>query len=90
MFIFLGDFGCRKSIPTPPPISKPKTKIMEPHVVRMMIEQEQLIEKINKLESVFNSSLWENFDAQNKSLLSIQHKAMLTYLECLEQRIKIS
>lgn len=90
MFIFLGDFGCRKSIPTQPPISQPKTKIMEPHVVRMMIEQEQLIEKITKIESVINSALWEKFDAQSKALLSIQFKAMLTYLECLEQRIKIS
>ena len=33
----------------PPPISQPKTKIMEPHVVRMMIEQEQLIEKNYKI-----------------------------------------
>lgn len=90
MFIFLGDFGCRKSIPKPPPISQPKTKIMEPHVVRMMIEQEQLMEKITKIESVINSALWEKFDAQSKALLSIQFKAMLTYLECLEQRIKIS
>lgn len=90
MFIFLGDLGCRKSIPKPPPISQLKTKIMEPHVVRMMIEQEQLMEKITKIESVINSALWEKFDAQSKALLSIQFKAMLTYLECLEQRIKIS
>ena len=89
MFIFLGDFGCRKSIPTPPPITQPKTKIMEPHVVRMMIEQEQLIEKITKLESVINSALWSEFDSQSKALLKIQFKAMLTYLECLEERIKL-
>ena len=89
MFIFLGDFGCRKSIPTPPPISQPKTKIMEPHKVRLMIEQEQLIEKLNKLESVLNSTLFETFDDKSKILLPIQYKAMLTYLECLEQRIKI-
>ena len=89
MFIFLGDFGCRKSIPPPPPISQPKTKTMEPHKVRLMIEQEQLIEKLNKLESVFNSTLFETFDDKSKILLPIQYKAMLTYLECLEQRIKL-
>ena len=89
MFIFLGDFGFSKSIPTPPPISQPKTKTMEPHKVRLMIEQEQLIEKLNKLESVLNSALFETFDAESKILLPIQYKAMLTYLECLEQRIKL-
>ena len=89
MFIFLGGFGCRKSIPTPPPISQPKTKTMEPHKVRLMIEQEQLIEKLNKLESVLNSALFETFDVETKMLLPIQYKAMLTYLECLEQRIKL-
>lgn len=89
MFIFLGDFGCRTSIPKPPPISQPKTKTMEPHKVRLMIEQEQLIEKLNKLESVLGSALFETFDVETKMLLPIQHKAMLTYLECLEQRIKL-
>jgi hypothetical protein len=54
-----------------------------------MIEQEQLIEKLNKLESVLNSTLFETFDDKSKILLPIQYKAMLTYLECLEQRIKI-
>lgn len=89
MFIFLGDFGCSTSITKPPPILQPKTKTMEPHKVRLMIEQEQLIEKLNKLESVLNSPLFETFDSESKILLPIQYKAMLTYLECLEQRIKL-
>jgi hypothetical protein len=89
MFIFLGDFGCRKSIPTPPPISQPKTKTMEPHVVRLLIEQEQLEEKLSKLEAVFQSTLFDSFEENMKSLLLIQFHAMKTYRECLEQRIKI-
>lgn len=89
MFIFLGDYGCRKLIPNPPSISQPKTKIMEPHKVRLMIEQEQLIEKLNKLELVLYSSSFETFSTETKILLPIQHKAMLTYLECLGQRIKL-
>ena len=32
---------------------------------------------------------FETFDDKSKILLPIQYKAMLTYLECLEQRIKL-
>jgi len=90
MFIFLGDFGCSKTIPKPPPISQQKTKIMQPHLVRMLIEKEDLEDKINKIRKVFDSELWNDIEPQAKALLYIQHRAMQTYLECLEQRIKIS
>ena len=62
---------------------------MEPHVVRLLIEQEQLEEKLSKLEAVFKSTLFDSFEENMKSLLLIQFHAMKTYRECLEQRIKI-
>ena len=86
MFIFLGDFGCRKSIPTPPPISQPKTKIMEPHKVRLMIEQEQLIEKLNKLEWVINSTLFETFD---DNFNNHEYEQSMSYTERLDQLVNL-
>lgn len=96
MFIFLGDFGCRKSIPTPPPISqqKPKNNVMgnqvQDHVERMIVEKVELQEKVKKLLEFVNTQIYQDLDTQTKGLLAIQGRAMQTYLECLELRIKLS
>jgi hypothetical protein len=46
MFIFLGDFGCRKSIPTPPPISQPKIDNMRYRVIKRF-DFDELKEYVN-------------------------------------------
>jgi hypothetical protein len=65
-----------------------KTKIMEPHVERLVIEKHELEIKHDKLIQFLHSSLWQELDSHSKQLLTIQLRAMQTYLECLEQRLK--
>jgi hypothetical protein len=97
MLILLGlmpDFGS-KYIPTPPPISriKPKENVMnvkEAHLERMVVEKVELEEKVKKLLDFVNTPIYQELDEQTKGLLAIQGRAMQTYLECLQLRIKLS
>jgi hypothetical protein len=97
MLILLGlmpDFGS-KYIPTPPPISriKPKENVMnvkEAHLERMVVEKVELEEKVKKLLDFVNNPIYQELDEQTKGLLAIQGRAMQTYLECLQLRIKLS
>ena len=61
---------------------------MEKFVERLIIEKHELELRHDKLIAIVNSSLWDTFEPNEKSLLSIQLRAMQTYLECLEQRLK--
>jgi hypothetical protein len=56
MFIFLGDFGCRKSIPTPPPISQPKTDNMRTAMQELIDDLRELKKhsKDNKQDTSFD------------------------------------
>jgi hypothetical protein len=96
MLILLGlmpDFGS-KYIPTPPPISgiKPKINVMnvKAHLERMVVEKVELEEKVKKLLDFVNNPIYQELDEQTKGLLAIQGRAMQTYLECLELRIKLT
>ena len=62
---------------------------MEKYVERLIIEKHELELKHDKLIAIVNSSTWNNFESIEKSLVSIQLRAMQTYLECLEQRLKL-
>lgn len=62
---------------------------MEKYVERLIIEKHELELKHDKLIAIVNSSTWNTFESIEKSLLSIQLRAMQTYLECLEQRLKL-
>jgi len=61
---------------------------MEKFVERLIIEKHELELRHDKLIAIVNSPLWDTFESNEKSLLSIQLRAMQTYLECLEQRLK--
>lgn len=62
---------------------------MEKYVERLIIEKHELELKHDKLIAIVNSSKLNTFESIEKSLLSIQLRAMQTYLECLEQRLKL-
>lgn len=63
---------------------------MEPHVERMVVEKVELEEKVKKLLDFVNTPIYQELDEQTKGLLAIQGRAMQTYLECLQLRIKLS
>lgn len=54
---------------------------------RLLEERDQLSEKENKLEEFLRSDKSESIDPFQLTLLRIQHAAMVTYLECLKERI---
>jgi hypothetical protein len=63
---------------------------MEAHVERMVVEKVELEEKVKKLLDFVNTPIYQELDEQTKGLLAIQGRAMQTYLECLQLRIKLS
>lgn len=54
---------------------------------RLVEEQEQLEERLNKLNEFNQSEKVNDIDPVQKSLLIIQAGAMYTYLECLNERL---
>lgn len=62
---------------------------MEPFLVRLNEEASDLLVKIDKLTGFIESSeIFQNLPESEKSLLTIQLRAMETYYECLIQRLK--
>jgi len=55
---------------------------------RLVEEQKQLEEKLNKLNDFNQSEKFNDIDPMQKSLLIIQAGAMYTYNECLIARIE--
>lgn len=62
-------------------------KIAETFKDRLMIEHDELEEKLNKLNDFNASEKANEIDPIQKSLLRIQAGAMYTYLECLKERL---
>lgn len=65
-------------------------KELQAHFERMVVEKVELQEKVKKLLDFVNTKIYQDLDTQTKGLLAIQGRAMQTYLECLELRIKLS
>ncbi len=55
---------------------------------RLVEEQAQLEEKLNKLDDFLLSEKVNAIDDVQKALLQVQATAMNTYLQCLKERIE--
>lgn len=55
---------------------------------RLKEENNNLIDKIEKLKNFINSSNFSNIDIKQQILLNIQIQAMNTYRVCLQERIE--
>lgn len=60
---------------------------MEPLVERLLVEQTELNEKLEKLQAFQNSDKFNSIHPTQMLLLDIQAKAMATYAQCLTARI---
>ena len=56
---------------------------------RLIIENNELLEKINKLENFINSDAYIKLDEYNKAMLTLQFQTMKTYSKILTIRIEI-
>ena len=62
--------------------------IMSDFKTRLVDEQAQLEEKLNKLDDFLMSEKVKEIDDVQKALLQVQATAMNTYLQCLKERIE--
>lgn len=60
---------------------------MEDFKKRLLEERDQLSEKVNKLDTFFESRKVYKLSVLQQDLLYQQFEAMITYLDCLERRI---
>lgn len=60
---------------------------MSTFLERLIAEETELNEKKSKLGAFIESDGFKNIDKEQQSLLKIQHNAMATYSECLNQRL---
>jgi hypothetical protein len=59
-------------------------------VQRMLVEYEDLQDKLVKLGAFINSDKFKELDDENRSLLNAQYHTMYTYKVILSRRIKIN
>lgn len=62
---------------------------MEDFKKRLIVERDELVVKLAKLESFIESPRFESLDEGNRELLIAQHDAMRTYYAILNKRISI-
>ena len=62
---------------------------MEDFKTRLVQEQKELEEKLNKLNTFNESDKFQELEYAQRTLLIIQAGAMYTYNECLKARIAI-
>lgn len=62
---------------------------MDDFLDRLILEQEELETKLNKLNAFNDSKKANDIDPIQKNLLIIQAGAMYTYNECLKYRINL-
>ena len=62
---------------------------MEDFKTRLVQEQKELEEKLNKLNTFNESDKFQELEYAQRTLLIIQAGAMYTYNECLKARISI-
>ena len=63
---------------------------MQDFVKRLIVERDELIDKLEKLQDFFATDKFENLDNENKMLLSTQLNIMRAYLSILKRRIDIN
>jgi len=56
---------------------------------RLLIEAQELAEKLNRLNDSMRTQAFVNLDRQNKDLLYKQSRLMSEYLQVLGQRLEI-
>ena len=62
---------------------------MEDFKKRLVVERDELEDKIAKLEAFIGSTRFENLDERNRKLLAAQRDAMRQYSTILNVRISI-
>lgn len=62
---------------------------MNDYKKRLETEQAEVRDKIEKLSNFLEGDEIDKIDPNQKILLSIQYKAMSTYLECLNNRLDL-
>ena len=62
---------------------------MEDFKKRLVVERDELEDKIAKLEAFIGSTRFENLDERNRNLLAAQRDAMRQYSTILNVRISI-
>lgn len=62
---------------------------MEDFKKRLVVERDELDDKLTKLEAFIGSNRFENLDERNRKLLVAQRDAMRQYSDILNVRISI-
>ena len=62
-------------------------KTEETFIERLLREETELNEKLDKLQSFIEGEAFPEIDKEMQALLKVQFKAMDTYSECLNQRL---
>lgn len=62
---------------------------MQPHELRVVEEQRELDEKIEKLATFVEGPIYRKMSEKSQSLLTQQYSAMRTYSEKLGERIAL-
>jgi hypothetical protein len=60
---------------------------MNDFITRLKEESNELISKTEKLARFINTESFNDIDEIQKGLLKIQYSAMMTYLNCLRERL---
>jgi hypothetical protein len=60
---------------------------MQPHQERLIVERDELSEKLNKLRTFNNSDFYSTLPQDERGRLTRQYMAMSTYLQILNSRI---
>ena len=63
-------------------------KLADTPLDRLIIEHQELIDKINKLEKFLSSEGFDSLNYKMRTLLEMQHRAMIKYSLILKERIE--
>ena len=63
-------------------------KLADTPLDRMIIEYQELIDKINKLENFLSSESFDSLNYKMQTLLEMQHRVMIEYSLILKERIE--
>jgi hypothetical protein len=61
---------------------------MQPHQERVVVERDELSEKIGKLRTFTNGAVFSTLPYEERGLLTRQYLAMSNYLDILNRRIE--
>lgn len=55
---------------------------------RLVVERDELVEKMEKLTLFLKSDIFMNMNDYSRDLLMEQYRIMISYVDCLNRRIK--